>query len=46
MRILVKMIDPIGIERGSAALYAVHPIAFGQQEFGQIGAVLPGNSSD
>ncbi len=42
--VLVKVIDPARIERRGAALHAVHLIALGQQEFGQIGTVLPGDA--
>jgi len=46
MRVLVEMIDAIGVEQRGAALDAVDFVAFAQQEFGEIGAVLPGNAGD
>jgi hypothetical protein len=44
VRILVKVIDTVGVEHRSAALDAVNLVAFLQQELGQIGAILPGDS--
>jgi len=46
IRALIKMIDPVGVEQRGAAFYAVHLVALGQQEFGQVGPVLPGNAGD
>ena len=46
MRILIQMIDAIGIERGGAALDAVNRVALGQQKFGEIRAVLSGDAGD
>ncbi len=46
MRVFIEMIDALGVERGRAALHAVHDIALGQQEFGEIGAVLSGDAED
>ena len=46
MRILVQVVDAVGIEQRSAALDAVHLVAFFQQQFGEIGAVLAGNAGD
>ena len=43
MRIGIDGIQAIGVEGGSAADHAVHLVAFGQQEFGQEGTILPGN---
>jgi len=42
----VEVVDTLGVEAGRAALDAVDSIAFFQQEFGQIGAVLPGDPGD
>src|SRR5882724_4556723 len=44
VRILVKMIDARGVERGRAPLDAMYGIAEAKQIFGEIGAVLPGNA--
>jgi hypothetical protein len=44
--VLIEMVDAPGIEAGGPALDAVHLIAFGQEEFGQIGTVLAGDSGD
>jgi hypothetical protein len=45
MRILVDVVDPLRVERGSAALDAVDFIAFFQQKLRQVGAVLAGHAS-
>ena len=41
MRVLIKMIDPLGVERGRPALQPMYHIALGDQQFCQIRAVLP-----
>src|SRR5262249_3393457 len=46
VRILVDVLDAPGVERRRAAAQAVHRIAFGEQEVGQIGAVLTSDASD
>jgi hypothetical protein len=46
VRILVQVIDAIGVEKRSAALDAVDDIAFAQQEFGEVGAILSGHASE
>jgi len=46
VRILVKMINAIGVERGCTAFDAMHAIPLIEQELGQIGTVLPGNARD
>jgi hypothetical protein len=46
MRVLVEMVDPLGVKRRGAALQAVDFISFRQQEFGQVRSVLSGNSGD
>ena len=46
VRVLVEMIDPGGVERGSAPLYPVHLVPPGQQQLGQIGPVLTGHPGD
>ena len=46
MPILIDVIDAGGVELRRAALDAVYPIAFLQQEFGKIGAVLAGHAGN
>ena len=46
MRVLVEMVDAVGVEEGGAALDAVDNVALLQQELGQIGAVLAGNAGN
>ena len=46
VRVLVEVVDAVGVEQRSAALDAVHLVALFQQEFGQIGAVLAGDAGD
>jgi len=44
--ILVKVIDPGGVEAAGAAFDAVHGVALLQEQFGQIAAVLAGDAGD
>ena len=44
--VFVDVIDASGVEEGGAALDAVDLVAFGEEEFGEIGSVLSGNSGD
>lgn len=46
VRVLVQVVDAVGVEEAAAALDAVHLVAFFEQQFGQIGAVLPGYAGD
>ena len=46
MRILIEMVDPVGVEQAAAALEAMHLVALAQQQLGQIGAVLPAHTGD
>ena len=46
MRIGINVIDTIGIERRSAPDDAVYLITFGQQKFGKIRSILPGDPRD
>ena len=46
VRILVQMIDAIGIEGRGAALDAMHRVALRQQQFGKVGAILAGDARD
>ena len=45
VRVLVEVIDTVG-EQAGTALDAVHLVAFVQEEFGQVGAVLAGDAGD
>lgn len=44
--VLVDMVDTIGVEERGTALDAMDDVAFFEQEFGEIGAVLAGDSGD
>ena len=46
VRILIEVIDAVGVEEGAAALDAMDDIALPEQEFGKVGAVLAGNAGD
>jgi hypothetical protein len=46
MRVLVDMVDPLGIECAGAALDTVYHVVFFQQEFRQVGPVLAGDTGD
>ena len=46
VRVLVEVINALGVELRGAALDAVDGVALVQQEFGQIGAVLAGDAGD
>ena len=46
MAILIQMVDAVGVEQAGAPLEAVHFVAFFQQEFGKVGAVLAGDAGD
>ena len=46
MRVLVEVVDPVGVEQAGAALDAVHLVAFFEQQLGQVGAVLAGHAGD
>ena len=46
MRVLVDVGHTLGVKAGRAPLDAVHGVAFFQQEFGQVRAVLAGDASD
>src|ERR1700722_2137727 len=46
MRILVEMVDAVGVQQGSAALDAVHFVPLFQKELGEVGAVLTGYAGD
>jgi hypothetical protein len=44
VRLLVEVIDAVGVEQRGAPLDTVHFIALAKQEFRQISAILPGNA--
>jgi len=44
MRILIEMIDPLGILTTGTAFYTVYFVTFFKQKFGQIRSILAGNS--
>jgi hypothetical protein len=46
VRILVEMVDAVGVEERGAALDAVHLVALVEQELGEVGAVLAGDAGD
>jgi len=46
MRIVIEVVDAVGVEEAGAPHQAVYFVALRQQEFGEVGAVLSGNASD
>jgi hypothetical protein len=46
MRILVEMVDPLGIEHGTSSLDPVNNVAFLQQQFCEVSSVLAGDTGD
>ena len=46
VRVLIEMIDAIGVEQRTAPLDAMDSIALAEQKLGQVGPVLPGNAGD
>ena len=46
VRIFVKMVDAVRVEQGCPAFDAMDLIAFGQQQFCKVGAVLAGDAGD
>ena len=46
VRILVEMIDPVGVEQRRPALDAVDDVPLVEQELGEVGAVLAGDAGD
>jgi hypothetical protein len=40
------VIDTISVEKGRTALYTMHDIAFFEQEFCEVGAILAGDAGD
>ena len=46
VRVLVKMIDAVGIEERGAALDAVDEVALRKQELGKVCTILAGDACD
>ena len=46
VRVLVEVVDAVGVEQRGAALDAVNLVALLEQELGEIGAVLAGDAGD
>ena len=46
MRVLVDVVDPLGVEQRGPAFDAVDFIAFFEEEFREIGSVLSGDAGD
>ncbi len=46
MAILIQVVDAVGIEQRGAPLQAMHDVAFVEQEFGQVSAILPGHAGN
>jgi hypothetical protein len=46
MGILIEVIDAVGIEERTPALEAMDFVTLGQEELGEVGAVLAGDSGD
>jgi hypothetical protein len=46
VRVLVEVVDALGVEARRAADHAVDLVAFGEQQLGEVGAVLPGDACD
>lgn len=44
MRVLVDVVDSVSVERACTPFDAMHLVAFLQQQFCQIGTILPGNA--
>ena len=46
VRVLVDVVDTLGVKGGGAAFYAMDLIAFFEEEFGKVRAVLAGDAGD
>ena len=46
MRVLVQMVNAVGIEKRGAALDAMHFVTLREQESSEVGAVLAGDAGD
>ena len=45
-RMVIQMIDTLGVDRRGAPLDAMHLVALVDQEAGQVGAILTGDTRD
>ena len=46
MRVLIQVINPVGVKQRGTAFDAVYFIALAQQQFSQVSAILPGHAGD
>ena len=46
MRVMIQMIDTIGVDQRRPPLHAMHDIVFGKEKLGEERAVLPGDAGD
>jgi hypothetical protein len=46
MRVLVDVVDAVGVERRRPADQAVHLVALAQQQLGEVAAILTGDTGD
>lgn len=46
VRVLVDVVNAVGVEAGGTAFDAVHDVAFFQQKLSQVGAILASDTSD
>jgi len=46
MRVLVQVIDSVSVEQAGTTLDAMNPLAFLEQEFGQVGPILTSDPSN
>src|ERR1043166_1005908 len=46
VRIMIKMVDPPGVEGGRPAFYALNDVSLLEQEFRKVGAILPGRAGN
>jgi hypothetical protein len=46
VRVLIQMIDAVGIEQGTAPLDTMHFITFGKEEVGEVRAILTRHAGD
>jgi len=46
VRVLVQVVDPLRVERAGPADQPVYDVALGEQQLCQVGAILPGDTSD
>lgn len=44
--VLVEVVDAVGVEGGGAPDEAVNGVAFAEEKFGKVGAVLASDASD